>query len=180
MTRRSHLRWAAGLAAATLLALAAVAGLPGRAAAGRALTVYAVATKAQFTNHADDRARGTGSNPFNIDVKKLPPPPKTKGKGPQAGDEAIFGFRLYSDAAHKHKVGTAVYSCTFNFGNKALCQADFELDSGAMFASGPANFASTSLTLAVSGGSGAYLGARGQVSSAPAGENSHRLTFVLR
>jgi len=174
MTRRI-----AAAAGAVLLWLAALASLVGPAAAGKALTVYAVATQAQFTNHADDRVRGEGSNPFNIDVKKLPIP-KSNGKGPQAGDEARFAFKLYSDPGFKHRIGSASYSCTFNFGNKALCKADFELSSGALIASGPANFDSTALTMAVSGGTGEYLGLRGQVSSAPAGKNAHRLTFVLR
>ena len=49
-----------------------------------------------------------------------------------------------------------------------------------MFASGPAHFNTTSLTLAVSGGTGPYLGLRGQVSSAPHASNAHRLTFLLR
>ena len=73
-----------------------------------------------------------------------------------------------------------MYSCTFSFAKLALCQADFELSSGAMIASGPAHFTSTSLTFAVNGGSGKYLGARGQVSSAPTAKNAHRLTFLLR
>jgi hypothetical protein len=165
--------------AAALLGVPALTGLAATATAGRALTVYAVATRVQFTNHADDRVRGEGKNPFNIDVKKLPIP-KSNGKGPQAGDEARFAFKLYSDPGFKHPIGSASYSCTFNFGNKALCKADFELSAGAIIASGPANFASTALTMAVSGGTGEYLGLRGQVSSAPAGKNAHRLTFVLR
>jgi hypothetical protein len=149
------------------------------ARADRGLTIYAVATRASFTNHADDRARGSGANPFNVDAKKLPPPPKG-GKGPQAGDEARYTFKLYSDRRFKHQIGSASYSCTFNFGNVALCKADFELNGGALIATGPADFASTSLTFAISGGTGSYLGVRGQVSSAPAGTNAHRLTFVLR
>ena len=48
-----------------------------------------------------------------------------------------------------------------------------------MTASGPTNFHATTFTLAVSGGTGKYLGARGQVSSAPLGKG-HRLTFVFR
>jgi len=169
-------RLAAAIAAAAVLGVGAVAG---PAAAAKGLRIYAVATRAQFSNHADDRVRGSGSNPFNVDVKKLPRP-KSKGNGPQAGDEALFTFKLYSDAAFNHQIGTAVYSCTFNFGHVALCKADFELNNGALFAAGPADFDLTTLTLAVSGGTGPYLGARGQVSSTPDRDNAHRLTFVLR
>ena len=167
------------LLAIVATALLAAVAPAGQAAGTKGLTIYAVATRAQFTNHADDRVRGSGSNPFNVDVKHLPTP-KTTGKGPQAGDEALFTFKLYSDAAFKHQIGTAVYDCTVNFGHMALCKADFELHNGALFASGPTNFDSTTFTLAVSGGTGSYLGTRGQVSSTPNRDNAHRLTFLLR
>jgi len=172
-----RLRRAWTIVVVALLGVAvAFAGLAEAGAARRGLTIYAVGSKAQFTNHADDRERGLAKNPFNFDMKIQPP----KGKGPQAGDKANYSFKLYSDPSLKKLIGSAVYSCTFNFGHEALCQADFELNNGAMIASGPADFDTTSFTLAVSGGSGKYLGARGQVSSAPHLRDSHRLTFVLR
>jgi hypothetical protein len=161
-----------------LAAVVALAGFAAQAArasgAGRSLAIYAVATRAQFTDHSDDRKRGELNNPFNADTK-LPKKVVTR-----AGDEALFSFKLYSDAAHKHQIGSASYSCTYNSAHKALCEADFELKNGAMFASGPADFDTTTFTLAVSGGSGSYVGARGQVSSAPAAKDAHRLTFLLR
>jgi len=178
---RLHALRATLVVAAALLAMPALAGSAGATTSARSLTVYALATRAQFTNHADDRQRGLSSNPFNVDTKKLPPILKSeKGKGGHAGDRAIYGFKLYSDPAMKKRIGSAVYTCTFNFGNVALCQADFQLNGGAMYASGPADFNSTALTLAVSGGTGPYLGLRGQVSSAPHASNAHRLTFLLR
>jgi hypothetical protein len=178
---KPHLRGLTLVAVAALLAIPAFAGPAGATTSARTLTVYALATRAQFTNHADDRQRGLSSNPFNVDTKKLPPILKTeKGKGGKAGDRAIYGFKLFSDAAMKKRIGTAVYTCTFNFGNVAFCSADFQLNGGAMYASGPADFNSTTLTLAVSGGTGPYLGRRGQVSSAPHASNAHRLTFLLR
>lgn len=165
------------LLAAVLVGVgAAPFALAGESTAKRALTIYAVAARAQYTDHFDDRIRGDFRNPFNVDTK-IPPP---KGKGPQAGDNALYSFKLYSDSAFKKRVGSAVYSCIITFAHRALCEADFQLNSGAMFASGSANFDSTQFTLAVSGGTGSYLGARGQVSSAPAVSNAHRLTFVLR
>jgi hypothetical protein len=173
-------RSVAALAGTALLAFAPLAGPGATAAATRSLTIYALATKVQLTDHSDDRQRGLKSNPFNVDTKTLPPIFKGNGKGSHAGDEALFSFKLYSDPALKKRIGSATYRCTFTFGNQALCQADFELDNGAMFASGPADFQSSSLTLAVSGGSGSYFGARGQVSSAPHAKDAHRLTFLLR
>jgi len=168
--------------ALTLAAVAvAAATIAASAPAAKSLTVYALATQYQFEDHEDDRERGLADNPFNVDTKSLPPILKQgRGKGGQVGDKALYVFKLFGDAKLKKRVGSATYSCTFNFGNRALCQADFELNGGAMFASGPANFSTTSLTLAVSGGTGSYLGVRGQVSSTPHTKNASRLTFLLR
>ncbi len=160
-------------AVAAMLVLAAVGA--GAATAGHSLTIYAVATNGQYANHADDRARGVLDNPFNADENK----PTGNGKATRAGDNALIALKLYSDPSFKKQIGSGTYSCTFTTGKVALCEADFELNDGAMTASGPTNFAATSFTLAVSGGTGKYLGARGQVSSALLGKG-HRLTFVFR
>src|SRR5262249_59660013 len=86
-------------ALAALVAVAAAAAVPTARAAthGRSFFVYAKPTRVQFVNHADDRARGLKSNPFNADIV-LPPPPKANAgkKGGRAGDNAIFAFQLYS------------------------------------------------------------------------------------
>jgi hypothetical protein len=177
MTRAPGSGGAWALAAAVL---AAAVALPagGAAAANRTLTVYARATHAQFLNHADDRKRGAIKNPFNADENL--PPKETKGGGPQAGDNALYQFKLYRDSSLKQSIGTAVYSCTVGFAHEAICEADFELNGGGLFASGPASFDASQFTLAVSGGTGSFAGARGQVSSAPYIKDAHRLTFVLR
>jgi hypothetical protein len=171
-----QLRHAGAIAATALLAVGVVGTSAGAVSSAHALTIYAVATRAQYADHADDRARGEVTNPFNADTKAL----KGTGKGSRAGDNALYSFKLYSDPSFKKLIGSAVYSCTFNSAHVALCTADFELSGGAMSASGPTDFDSTTFTLAVSGGTGKYLGARGQVSSAPAAKDAHRLTFLLR
>jgi hypothetical protein len=155
---------------------AAAAAWAGTASAGKSLTIYAVATHAQYTDHSDDRQRGNLANPFNADGGAF----LGGGKGSHVGDNALFSFKLYSDPGFKHPIGSASYSCTVTAGKMALCEADYELSTGALIATGPADFDSSSFTIAVSGGTGKYLGARGQVSSAPAAKNAHRLTFVLR
>jgi hypothetical protein len=49
-----------------------------------------------------------------------------------------------------------------------------------MIASGPADLKSGQPTLAVIGGTGTYLGARGQMTSTPAAnKNVHRIDFLL-
>lgn len=146
------------------------------------LTIYARATQAQFVNHSDDRSRAIDANPFNADTKSLIPLTKKKeqGNGPFPGDNALYSFKLFSDAGLKKSVGSAVYSCTYNFSHQAICDANFQLNGGAMFASGPADFDATSFTLAVTGGTNKYFGARGQVSAGPASKDAHRLSFLLR
>jgi hypothetical protein len=136
---------------------------------GRSLVLYAKPTRVQFINHADDRARGLKLNPFNADV--LPPPPKanTGKKGGRAGDNALFAFKVYSDPNLTRLVGTAIYSCTFNFAHEAICEADFELRGGSMIAMGPAQLDTSfsEMVLPVTGGTGRYLGAHGQMTSTP-------------
>src|SRR5581483_11942372 len=135
----------------------------------RSLVYYAKPTRAQFINHADDRTRGLKVNPFNADV--LPPPPKanTGKKGGRAGDNAFFAFKLYTDPNLTRLVGSATYSCTFNFAHEAICEADFELTHGSMIAMGPAQLGSTftDVVLPVTGGTGRYEGAHGQMTSTP-------------
>ena len=121
MSRRFSVALAAVATAATMVPVATAA------THGRSLVFYAKPTRVQFINHADDRARGLKVNPFNADV--VPPPPKANAgkKGGRAGDNALFAFKLYSDPNLTRLVGTAIYSCTFNFAHEAICEGDFEL-----------------------------------------------------
>lgn len=170
------------LLAAGLVAGASLAASAHATTTRKAFTIYALATYAEYFNHADDRVRGATANPFNADTKSLAPLTKKKeaGKGPFPGDNALFSFKLYRDVRLRQRIGSAVYSCTFNFAHVALCEATFELGGGTMSATGPADFDDLRFTLAVNGGTGKYLGSRGQVSSAPASKDAHRLDFVLR
>jgi hypothetical protein len=164
MSRRLAVAVAAVAAAATLAVPAAQA-----AAHGRSFVFYAKPTRAQFVNHADDRTRGLRLNPFNADV--LPPPPTAnKGKkGGRAGDNALFAFKLYTDANLTRLVGTAIFTCTFNFAHAAVCEGDFQLSHGSMIAMGPAQLDTrfSQMVLPVTGGTGRYAGAHGQVTSMP-------------
>jgi hypothetical protein len=169
--------------AAALLLLVSIAGSSAASAFGsKTLVLFAKATRVQYVNHADDRARAITSNPFNIDaasVGKLSGKENEKAKGPYPGDSARYAFTLYRDAGLKSRVGQAVYSCTFDFHHRALCEADFQLGRGSLFASGPADFDSPDFTLAVSGGTGSFFSARGQVSSTPTSKDAHRLDFLF-
>jgi hypothetical protein len=164
MSRRLPAALAAVAAAATMAVPVAWATTH-----GRSFVLYAKPTRAQFINHADDRERGLRLNPFNADI--LPPPPQanTGKKGGRAGDNALFSFKLYSDPNLTRLVGTAIYSCTFNFAHEAICEADFDLSNGTMIAMGPAQLDSTftRIVLPVTGGTGRYAGAHGQLTSTP-------------
>src|SRR5882757_7903112 len=81
--------------------------------------VYAKPKRAQFVNHADDRARGDKLNSFNADTLQPPPDANTGKKGTRAGDNALISLTLYSDRNLTRVVGTATYSCTFNFAQEA-------------------------------------------------------------
>ncbi len=159
----------AGLIGVALFAGARPSGSVRAGVANHKLTFYAYATHVRFVNHADDRARGNIHNPFNADAKSLVT--VTKGTGPFPGDTAQYNFKLYRDPNLKHGAGSAVYTCTFNFAHHAICTALYEVSTGTMFASGPTDFDSTQFTLAVTGGTGKYLSARGQVSSGTAAKN---------
>ena len=112
-----------GLVSASVVVSGAGALVSRSSAPGdRRLTVYSVATGLQYINTADDRARGKVNNPLDSTANKLAP--KSSGRnGPFAGDVAVYALRLYSDAAAKRPVGSAVYTCFFNYDRHALCQS---------------------------------------------------------
>ena len=162
------------------VALAATMAVPVAPAAtqGRSFVIYGKPTRAQFINQNDDRKRGDFRNPFDPDL--LPPPPKANtGKtGARAGDNALFSFKLYSDLNLTRLVGNAIYSCTFNFAHEAICEGQFSFSKGTMFAMGPADLESGSFVLAVTGGTGRYAGAHGQLTWTSSG--SKKNTQIIR
>jgi len=166
--------------ASIIVAIAMSLAVPTASAAihTHSLVVYAKPLRAQFINHADDRARGKIVNPFNADTLPAPPKSNTGAKGARAGDNALFSLTLYSDAKLTHLVGTAIYSCTFNFAHQAICEADFEFGNGTMIAMGPANLDGGTIVLPVTGGTGHYSTAHGQMTSAAAGAKS--TTQIIR
>jgi hypothetical protein len=148
---------------------------------GRSFVVYAKPKRAQFVNHADDRARGDKLNSFNADGLPTPPNANSGKKGTRAGDNALLSLTLYSDPNLTRAVGTATYSCTFNFAQEALCDGRFELGGGTIIALGPAKLDGSETVLAVTGGTGRYAGAHGQVTStaSSAKKNTRIFRFTL-
>ena len=79
------------------LIVVATAASPAKAAARaqRSFVLYSVTKEEQFLDHADDRARGKGNNPFG-NFKESKAVVKEPGNGPFPGDNAVFAFGLYS------------------------------------------------------------------------------------
>jgi hypothetical protein len=171
-------RLPAALVAVAVTATVAVPVALATTQARRSFVFYAKPTRAQFINHADDRAKGDIANPFNADVLPTPPNANSGKKGARAGDNALFTLKLYSDARLTHAVGTAAYSCTVNFGQQAICEGQFDLTRGTMIALGPADLRSGELVLPVTGGTGRYAGAHGQLTSTSASSKTN--TQIVR
>jgi hypothetical protein len=179
--RRMSRRVPAALIAVAVVATVAVPVALATTQARRSFVLYAKPTRAQFINHADDRDRGNTTNPFGDGALPTPPDANSAKKGARAGDNALFTLKLYSDAKLRRPVGTASYSCTVNFAQQAICEGQFELGNGTMIAMGPADLKTGELVLPVSGGTGRYAGARGQLTSRSAGtkKNTQIIRFQL-
>jgi hypothetical protein len=176
--RRMSRRLPAALAAVVVAATFAVPVALATTQARRSFVLYAKPTRAQFINHADDRARGNFTNPF-ADILPTPKNANSGKPGARAGDNALFTLKLYSDGKLTRLVGTAAYSCTVNFGGQAICEGQFEFSAGGtMIAMGPADLKSGDLVLPVTGGTGRYSGAHGQLTSTSAGKKTS--TQIIR
>ena len=173
------IRFLVGAVAVLVLAFA-VSAASGATQASQRLTVYAVPTTVQFMNHADDRLRGMSANPFNLKAQALifNDNGKEKVDGPFPGDDILYAFKLFSDAARTKPAGSAIFTCYYSFGKRATCDSYFDLASGLLLASGQVPFDASHFALGVTGGTRAYFGALGQVNSAPAAGNAQR--FNLR
>ena len=142
-----------------------IAPAQGHALRTQTFSVYAAPTTVQFMNHADDRIRGMSANPFTPTQKSLVLVANgtEKKAGPFPGDDVLYTFKLYHDSDFRKHVGTALFTCYFAFAKKATCEGYFELGSNELVADGQITFDRSKFALAVAGGIGADLGARGQV-----------------
>jgi len=159
----------------TLLAAGPAAGAE---RASRVMQLYSVTTAEQFLNHADDRARGYGDNPFG-NYKAPTATTKERRGGPYPGDQALFTFKLYANPKKAGARGTAVFTCFYNFKRHGYCDAVYELKGGNILASGSIDFDADDFALVATGGTGAYRGVVGTVESKRAGYAATQLTFKL-
>jgi hypothetical protein len=154
---------------------AALAAPPSR------LTLYAVPTTVQFMNHADDRLRGMTTNPFASAAQGqvIASGANEKKAGPFPGDDVLYSFDLYTKPARGKRLGSAIFTCYYDFGKHAVCDSYFDLDGGLILGSGSVALGNPRFVLSVTGGTRTYLGALGQVTSVPAPKNTQRYDLQL-
>jgi hypothetical protein len=162
------------------LVVVSVTATPANAAATvhQSFILYSVTKEEQFLDHSDDRARGKGNNPFG-NFKDSKTTTKEAGNGPFPGDNAVFSFGLYTDTALKTSVGSAIFTCTYNFNKHAFCDASYQLNGGVLLGAGAFDFNAGTFAIAVTGGTGKYASATGDISATPSGTHAQRLAFVL-
>jgi hypothetical protein len=176
---RPGFRTCALVATCAVLAASAVAAQASAhsSLANRTLVLYSVATAEQFMNNKDDRERGTGTNPFG-NFHDATPTTK-QARGPFPGDEAYFKFAVYDDRSLRRPIGSARFSCFYNFNRNVYCDAVYHLGDGMLIGSGGFSFDATSFDMAITGGSGAYKSLKGEMKAQPAPHHAQRLVFTL-
>lgn len=166
------------LVVATLIGLGS--GSARASSDSRTLTLFSAGSAEQFLDHSDDRARGEGNNPFGA-FADTPAVAEPGSNGPFAGDQAIYQLKLYRNAGLTQKVGTAVFSCLYNFNHNAYCDVVFDVSgSGSLIAAGDFSFDATHFNLAITGGLRKFKGESGSVTGTQAAHHAQRLVFSLK
>jgi hypothetical protein len=134
--------------------------------------LYSSFQEAQYSDHADDRARGAGHNPFGNSIPSYAAPTTNERVyGPLTGDAALYAFKLYSDTSLKASVGSSIFFCQYNFSKNGFCDAAFQLQGGSVIGEGAFNLHAETFTLAIVGGTKQYRDVTGliQASLSPTG-----------
>ena len=184
----------AALSAVSLGSISAKAATSSAKTAGsKELTFYSVVEHDLYINHADDRARGDGHNPFG-NVATAISPSNEKAYGPLPGDDGEFESNLYTSASHKSSAGSSIFVCQYNFDQDAFCDASFQLQGGTLIGKGAFSFNASKTSFAIVGGTSAYRNMEGVVEVSGLGPGTlpqpvarivpmleaSRLTFVLK
>ena len=173
----------AALLVASVAATALVVAGAGSAATPKTLTLYSVVNSDQFVSNADDRQRGSANNPFSVDSSSASNPNAGTGSGPFPGDNEIVFNQLYTGPDLQKKAGTASVACDFVFGRNAICKMTVQLKGGAVVLLGPVLWGKKSFSLAVTGGTGSFRSASGELQVTPAtgtgAQVAQQFKFVL-
>jgi hypothetical protein len=129
-------------------------------------TFYAALTNKQYVNNGEDRARGEGNNPFGNYAGvslSIPVNADERISGPFPGDFAAYQYALFSDATHKTSAGNAIFICQYGFDQNAICDTALDVQGGVIIGKGGLNFDAKGFALAVTGGTGSFLAAKGEI-----------------
>jgi hypothetical protein len=144
------------------------------------LTQYSTPAHETFVGNIDDETRGAVSNPFGTHTKGAAST-NEQNNGPFPGDEVLFSFSLYRSATLAASTGSAVYTCWYTFDKDAFCDVFVQMKAGGtLLAAGTLNFDAKTFTLAVTGGTGPYTGAAGDLVVTPSGKHAQHLAIDLR
>ena len=149
-------------------------------AKSKTITFYSIATKEQFLNHSDDRARGKGNNPFSGFKDTVGPSgQETSGNGPFAGDRTVFTFALFSDQRMHRRIGSAQLICEYVFDQNAFCSAAYVFPKGELVGTGYFNFNASRYRVSVGGGTGTYRNQRGHLQADPAVKKLQKIVVTF-
>jgi hypothetical protein len=152
--------------------------VPAKASPSAKLTLYSRATQEQFIDNDDDEELGYTVNPFGMRDPAVEN--SRKGEGPFPGDESLFRFAVSKTAAKTSSPAvTGTYTCEYAFARNAFCNASYRFAGGTIFAGGTFSFDAKSYTLAVTGGTGVYAGASGELTSSPGADGAQKLSISL-
>jgi hypothetical protein len=172
----------AGVFAVCVLALVSVGAASGSGSARQAkvttLTLYSQTKAQQFLDHADDRSRGLGNNPFGIagDSQVVT---NEAGQGPFPGDNAYFSFKIFSDSLRTKRIGSGTFACQYNFNKNAYCDVQYTFKNGTIVGGAAFSFNNYAFSVAIQGGTGKYEGASGEIDVAtdPTALRNQQLKF---
>jgi hypothetical protein len=168
---------AAGAAiGATIFGAGGVSSTPNAAMRQQQFILYSSPKAQTFVNNADDRTRGRSNNPFGNYNAGNASASHEEADGPFAGDEGLFAYTLFAGGKSRKRAGSAVLVCQYDFDKNSYCDATYQLDAGTLIGSGSFNYKARSFTLAITGGTGEYRGASGNVEASSPAANSARPT----
>jgi hypothetical protein len=145
----------------------------------RTITVYSTPAQQTFVDNDDDEARGDINNPFGTRDTRQAAVTNEHDNGPFPGDEGLYSASVYADAHLKAHVGSVVFTCQYEFDKNAFCDAAIQLKGGTLTAAGALDFSASSYGLAITGGTGNYREASGQLKAVSVGKHTQRLSILL-
>ena len=145
---------------------------------GRSFVVYAKPTRAQFINHADDRERGDIKNPFDPDTAANTSERQLREEGsPGRRQRALQPqavFRPQPHASRRHRdllLHVQLRPGSDLRGQLHAQRRNHDRD-------GPSDLDGSTIVLPVTGGTGRYAGAHGQLTSTSSGNKKN--TQIIR